>query len=464
MAARNPSIAIDIPAAHVATLDALATRRGVSRAVVARTALADALGIPDTITSSHRRGRKGAPPTGPVLVLPVTIDPAMRDALNARAARDNTSRAQLTLTILLDYLASHPVDDEPAAQPRSAANPSMVLHIPDDDALALDALATRRGVSRAVVARTALADALGIPDTITSSHRRGRKGAPPTGPVLVLPVTIDPAMRDALNARAARDNTTPYGLAVTLIGAYLAAHPVTDEPANRPTPTTDATRVRVFTLPADLNWDLTLYASAHDVPKAVIVRTALRHHLNVTGPDPVSIRSGSPMGPAAQEKRSIQVSLDPDTDTALRRAPGPMTVTVETALRQWLADPNTTATDRTLPTLDLGPTPARRGATLTDDAESLIAGWTRSHPSHTVSSLLGHTLAIAAGQEETPAALDGFGDHVMRTPGQEHFFPLPAPVDQWLTDQQKARPDATLGQIVSDAVMATAARLRGDEK
>lgn len=457
MAARNPSIAIAIPAAHVTTLDALATRRGVSRAVVARTALADALGIPDTITSSHRRGRKGAPPTGPVLVLVVTIDHTMHEALADRAERDNISRGQLSLTILLDYLATHPADDEPAVQPRSAANPFIVLHIPDADALALDALAARRGVSRAVVARTALADALGVPDTITSTARgRVTVTSRNRGSVTVL-VTMAPAMRDALDARAAHEDTTSYGLAVALIGDYLACHPVTDEPVKQPDSTTDTTMLRVFTLPTDLSWALTSYASTHNVSKAVIVRTALRQYLNVKGPDPISIRSGSPMKPAAQGKKTIHLSLDPVTDAALCRAPGTMTGTVKTALRQWLSTTDIMATGFTLPPLDLGPNPVHRGVTLTDDAESLIAGWVRRHPSHSVSSLLGHVLAIAAGQEDAPVALDSFGDHTMRTPGQEHFFALPGPVSQWLTSQKEARPGTTLGQIVSEAVMALAA-------
>ena len=40
MAARNPSICIDVPAELGAALDALAERRNVARAVIARTALA----------------------------------------------------------------------------------------------------------------------------------------------------------------------------------------------------------------------------------------------------------------------------------------------------------------------------------------------------------------------------------------------------------------------------------------
>ena len=75
MAARNPSICIDVPAELGAALDALAERRNVARAVIARTALAEAFHLPDPISAGHRRGATPGPHTGDTFPLVLSVTP-----------------------------------------------------------------------------------------------------------------------------------------------------------------------------------------------------------------------------------------------------------------------------------------------------------------------------------------------------------------------------------------------------
>ena len=356
--------------------------------------------------------------------------------------------------ILADYLAAHPANTEPMA-PKGphATNPGLALRIPDTLALALDALVTYRGVSRAAVCRTALSQALGIPDTIPSSTRGRAARASRTGGVSVM-LTVTPDMRDALDEMAETTGIRPYRLAVCLIDDYVTAHPITAEPTKSPSNKRTHPTPRVFHLPADLHRSLASAAQELGVPKATIVRAALRRHLGVAGADTVQPRRGGPAGKLPEGPGSVQVRLDPKIDTALERVSGTMTATVHAALRAWLDNP----VIETLPALDLGTDRRQRGVTLTDDAESLLAGWQADHPSHSIAAIIGHALAVAADMEQPPAALNGFGTHTVRTPGQPRSFQLPADIDQWLTHQKATHPGTTLKQIISDAVNALAKR------
>ena len=110
-------------------------------------------------------------------------------------------------------------------------------------------------------------------------------------------LTVSPDMRDALDAMAETTRTHPYRLAVRLIDDYITAHPITAEPAKKPTTPTRATPTpRVFKLPIDLHRSLALAAQELGVPKATIVRVALRRHLDVPGSDTVQPRRGGPAG------------------------------------------------------------------------------------------------------------------------------------------------------------------------
>lgn len=436
------------------TLDALADRRNVALAAVARTALAETFHLPDTISAGYRRGATPAPHTGATFQLGLSITPEIRAALADRAATAHTSRSEVAAHILADYLAAHPANTEPMA-PKGphATNPGLALRIPDTLALALDALVTYRGVSRAAVCRTALSQALGIPDTIPSSTRGRAARASRTGGVSVM-LTVTPDMRDALDEMAETTGIRPYRLAVCLIDDYVTAHPITAEPTKSPSNKRTHPTPRVFHLPADLHRSLASAAQELGVPKATIVRAALRRHLGVAGADTVQPRRGGPAGKLPEGPGSVQVRLDPKIDTVLERVSGTMTATVHAALRAWLDNP----VIETLPALDLGTDRRQRGVTLTDDAESLLAGWQADHPSHSIAAIIGHALAVAADMEQPPAALNGFGTHTVRTPGQPRSFQLPADIDQWLTHQKATHPGTTLKQIISDAVNALAKR------
>lgn len=453
MAARNPSICIDVPAELGAALDALAERRNVARAVIARTALAEAFHLPDPISAGHRRGATPGPHTGDTFPLVLSVTPQIRAALADRGADERASRADVAARILADYLTAHPAAAEPAAPTGPhATNPGLALRIPDTLALALDALVAYRGVSRAAVCRAALSEALEVPDTISSTTRGRATGTSRAGGVSVM-LTVSPDMRDALDAMAETTRTHPYRLAVRLIDDYITAHPITAEPAKKPTTPTRATPTpRVFKLPIDLHRSLALAAQELGVPKATIVRVALRRHLDVPGSDTVQPRRGGPAGDIPKGPGSIQVRLDSEVDAALERTPGTMTGTVHTALRAWLDNP----TLETLAALSSGTDRRQRGVTLTDDAESLLAGWRIDHPAHSIAAIITHALAVAAGMEQPPAALDGFGNHIVVTRARPRSFYLSAELDQWLTRQKTIHPEATLKQIISDAVIALA--------
>ena len=267
-------------------------------------------------------------------------------------------------------------------------------------------------------------------------------------------LTVTPDMRDALDEMAETTGIRPYRLAVCLIDDYVTAHPITAEPTKSPSNKRTHPTPRVFHLPADLHRSLASVAQELGVPKATIVRAALRRHLGVAGADTVQPRRGGPAGKLPEGPGSVQVRLDPKIDTARERVSGTMTATVHAALRAWLDNP----VIETLPALDLGTDRRQRGVTLTDDAESLLAGWQADHPSHSIAAIIGHALAVAADMEQPPAALNGFGTHTVRTPGQPRSFQLPADIDQWLTHQKATHPGTTLKQIISDAVNALAKR------
>ena len=403
------------------TLDALADRRNVALAAVARTALAETFHLPDTISAGYRRGATPAPHTGATFQLGLSITPEIRAALADRAATAHTSRSEVAAHILADYLAAHPANTEPMA-PKGphATNPGLALR---------------------------------IPDTIPSSTRGRAARASRTGGVSVM-LTVTPDMRDALDEMAETTGIRPYRLAVCLIDDYVTAHPITAEPTKSPSNKRTHPTPRVFHLPADLHRSLASAAQELGVPKATIVRAALRRHLGVAGADTVQPRRGGPAGKLPEGPGSVQVRLDPKIDTALERVSGTMTATVHAALRAWLDNP----VIETLPALDLGTDRRQRGVTLTDDAESLLAGWQADHPSHSIAAIIGHALAVAADMEQPPAALNGFGTHTVRTPGQPRSFQLPADIDQWLTHQKATHPGTTLKQIISDAVNALAKR------
>lgn len=403
------------------TLDALADRRNVALAAVARTALAETFHLPDTISAGYRRGATPAPHTGATFQLGLSITPEIRAALADRAATAHTSRSEVAAHILADYLAAHPANTEPMA-PKGphATNPGLALR---------------------------------IPDTIPSSTRGRAARASRTGGVSVM-LTVTPDMRDALDEMAETTGIRPYRLAVCLIDDYVTAHPITAEPTKSPSNKRTHPTPRVFHLPADLHRSLASAAQELGVPKATIVRAALRRHLGVAGADTVQPRRGGPAGKLPEGPGSVQVRLDPKIDTALERVSGTMTATVHAALRAWLDNP----VIETLPALDLGTDRRQRGVTLTDDAESLLAGWQADHPSHSIAAIIGHALAVAADMEQPPAALNGFGTHTVRTPGQPCSFQLPADIDQWLTHQKATHPGTTLKQIISDAVNALAKR------